>query len=101
MTARISTTRLDVARHTLRCDICADEIPFPLGDVAWVLAITRAFADAHRGRRHQGGRTAFARVVARPREPDGWLAQAELSDAEVEALLTKDIADRSAEVTGV
>ncbi|MBF8279792.1 MAG: hypothetical protein HW385_1224 [candidate division NC10 bacterium] len=59
MTARICNTRLDISRQSLVCQVCGDEIPFPLGDVAWVQAITRAFANAHRGHRHQGGRTAF------------------------------------------
>ena len=63
MTARIATTRLDAGRQTLVCQVCGDEIPAPIGDVAWVLAVTRAFADVHRGRRHRGGRTAFTRVI--------------------------------------
>ena len=100
MTARIQNTRLDVARQTLRCTACGDEIPFPLGDVAWVLAITRAFADAHRGRKHQGGRTAFVRATYAPAVD---IVKPPVSEDEIEYLegLRDASQDRSAEVTGV
>lgn len=47
----------DLLRGTLRCLVCGDEVPMPLGDVAWVCDVAKAFARAHRGGKHAGKRT--------------------------------------------
>ena len=38
----------DANTQTLRCTHCGEEIPFPLGRASWVVAVMRAFEEAHR-----------------------------------------------------
>lgn len=54
---RQDNTVVDATTQTMRCNVCGDEIPMPLGDVDWVCAVMRAFTKAHRGNTHPGRRT--------------------------------------------
>ena len=52
---------IDSLTQTMRCEKCGDEVPIPLGLVAWVCAVMRAFSAAHAGSEpHAKGRTAFS-----------------------------------------
>ena len=46
--------------QTVKCDVCGDKIPLPLGTVKWVADVLSAFDDAHRGCGGDGDRTYFA-----------------------------------------
>ena len=47
----------DAVRQVMRCDVCGDEVPIPLGRLKWVSAVMSAFADAHPDEPHAGRRT--------------------------------------------
>ena len=49
MTARTGNTQIDAATQTMRCTVCGDEVPIPLGAVPWVSEVMLAFANAHSG----------------------------------------------------
>lgn len=66
MARRQDNTVVDANTQTMRCNVCGDEVPLPLGDVGWFVAVIQAFAKAHRTPRHPPGLTAFAV----PRTPD-------------------------------
>jgi hypothetical protein len=48
-------------RNTMRCRMCGDELPVPLGDSEWFLGVMRLFIRCHRGCREGsvGQRTYF------------------------------------------
>ena len=49
---------IDQERRVMRCTVCGDEVPMPLGEARWVAAVMTAFARAHGGAGdHGGGRT--------------------------------------------
>ena len=49
----------DAVRQVMRCDVCGDEVPIPLGSLKWVSAVMSAFADAHPDEPHECRRTWF------------------------------------------
>ena len=51
----------DSSTGTVRCKICGDEIPIPLGDISWVCGVLGAFTGSHPGVPHEGKRTYFQR----------------------------------------
>lgn len=53
-------TVIDAITQTMRCDVCGDEVPAPLGSLPWVSAVMLAFSEAHAGESHGGGRTRFS-----------------------------------------
>jgi len=53
-------TEVDADTQTMRCTICGDEVPIPLGAPSWAGAVFRAFAQAHPKTAHDGKRTYFA-----------------------------------------
>lgn len=71
---------IDAGTQTLRCELCDEQVPLPLGLAAWVLTVCDAFAKAHPARSHQPGRTGFTR----PRDlaASSQFAPKEPSDAE-------------------
>jgi hypothetical protein len=50
---------IDGSRHVIRCNICGDEIPMPLGAVRWVAAVIVGFTAEHSSEPHEGRRTWF------------------------------------------
>lgn len=50
----------DANRQTMRCEVCGDEVPLPLGAVEYVVAVMRAFSREHPVTEHEGGRTRIA-----------------------------------------
>ncbi len=56
---RTENTTIDAVRQVMRCNVCGDEIPIPLGQLKWVCAVMSAFERAHRGRQHMAGMTRF------------------------------------------
>lgn len=67
-------TFVDADRQTMWCEVCGDEVPIPLGALDWAAAVMKAFADAHAGGPHEGGKTRFstpAGPVAGERATDG------------------------------
>jgi len=58
-------TVVDAATQTMRCDVCKDEVPIPLGSLGWVAAVCEAFDRAHRGCRGVPGATTFSVPVKR------------------------------------
>jgi len=43
-----STTVCDPDTNEIRCEVCDESIPMPLGDHAWVYAVRGAFEEVHR-----------------------------------------------------
>ena len=60
-------TVCDAKTQTLRCMVCGDEVPIPLGAVDWVVAVMKAFSEAHRGP-HSGPRSWFGGNVKESRK---------------------------------
>ena len=55
-----SNTECDATTQIMRCLICGDEVPLPLGVVDWVADVLVAFDRAHRNCKGLKGRTRFA-----------------------------------------
>ncbi|MFH1984811.1 MAG: hypothetical protein ABIL58_23465 [Pseudomonadota bacterium] len=55
-------TIIDAKHQVLRCEVCGDEVPIPLGDVELVCESLMAFAKAHAGE-HGPGRTRVSEPV--------------------------------------
>jgi hypothetical protein len=53
-------TVCDAKTQTLRCTVCGDEVPIPLGTLSWVLAVMEAFSKEHSSSKHEGRRTWFS-----------------------------------------
>ena len=45
-----NNTVFDAATQTMRCELCGDEVPIPLGNCRWVSDVMQAFVSAHRGK---------------------------------------------------
>jgi len=58
---------VDAETQTMRCPKCKDEVPIPLGTVAWVTDVMFAFSKAHKDCRGVGGLTRFSK----PKEDAG------------------------------
>jgi hypothetical protein len=41
----------------MRCLVCGDEVPMPLGVIDWVAGVAKIFARCHEGDDHPPGRT--------------------------------------------
>jgi hypothetical protein len=52
-------TIVEADTQTMRCTVCGDVVPIPLGALSWCSAVMLAFAKAHKGAKHAPGRTAF------------------------------------------
>lgn|GEM_PF-4621223 len=50
----------DTVTKTIRCEVCGEEIPMPLGTIRWVTRVMKAFVSEHRTKQHEGGRCLFA-----------------------------------------
>ena len=48
---------------TIRCTICGDEVPMPLGDIPWLCGVLAAFMASHTSEPHTGKRTYFQERV--------------------------------------
>jgi hypothetical protein len=59
-------TVVDANTETLRCLVCGDEIPIPLGVVPWVIKVMDAFMGAHSPKEHTGQRTFFSTPKVKP-----------------------------------
>jgi len=61
---RHNNTVVDAGTQTMRCKVCGDEVPIPLGALRWVSAVMMAFAaehaDASGACGHSAGRTMFS-----------------------------------------
>jgi hypothetical protein len=53
-------TVVDAITQTMRCNVCKDEVPIPLGSLDWVAAVCLAFDKAHRACKGNPGRTTFS-----------------------------------------
>ena len=53
-------TVIDAHTQTMRCTVCGDEVPIPLGDLRWASAVMRAFGAAHKAKAHGPKRTWFS-----------------------------------------
>jgi hypothetical protein len=53
--AKRDNTIVDSVTQTIRCQVCGDEIPIPLGLIPWVAAVCDAFSSAHAAPRHASG----------------------------------------------
>ena len=53
-------TIIDASTQTMRCNVCGDEVPIPMGILKWAATVMRAFALAHRSPKHPPGQTQFS-----------------------------------------
>ena len=65
--ARTDNTIIDAVTQTMRCNVCGDEVPIPLGALSWCAAVMQSFAKAHEPAKHEPGRTAFTVPRAKSR----------------------------------
>ena len=88
----------DAVRQVMRCDVCGDEVPIPLGSLKWVSAVMLAFADAHPDEMHAGRRT-WVSVCSE--EPDDYHDCVEraglLIDIDVLKMLVRDCLELAVE----
>jgi len=54
----------DANTQTVRCEVCGDEIPIPIGPISWFVAVTQAFADIHLISPHKSVGAGFSTPVA-------------------------------------
>ena len=59
---------IDAETQTIRCLVCQEEIPIPLGCMDWVNGVVRAYKRAHPRHDHAAQRTWFA--TRRPERRD-------------------------------
>jgi hypothetical protein len=72
---------IDAAEQVMRCNVCGDTMPIPLGCVQdWVTPVMKAFARAHESASHAGGRT----MMSVPKDAMRMLAPLALSAAQNE-----------------
>lgn len=55
---------MDLKDQVMRCMVCGDEIPIPLGRLSWVTAVAGAFEKAHPKELHAGGLTMMSEPKA-------------------------------------
>jgi hypothetical protein len=60
MTSPRYYTVIDANTQTMRCEVCGDEVPIPLGGLSWVVKVMKAFASEHRRCNGNSGRTTFS-----------------------------------------
>ena len=53
-------TVVDVRAQCVRCRVCGERIPMPLGAARWVVRVLEAFAEAHATLVHEDKRAYFA-----------------------------------------
>jgi len=53
----------DARGQVLRCLVCGEEVPMPMGMVRWFAGVCRAFELAHRGCDGRKGKTGFAKCA--------------------------------------
>jgi len=57
---KIDKTVCDAKTQTIRCEVCKDEIPLPLGSVDWVVRACNAFTRTHLNCNGRKGKTTLA-----------------------------------------
>ena len=53
-------TVVDAITKTMRCEVCKEEVPIPLGKIDWTSSVMQAFVVAHRGCDGRKGKTGFS-----------------------------------------
>ena len=52
---------IDTKTQTMRCTICGDEMPYPVGISEWFANVADAFMKAHPAQAHEPGRTMLSK----------------------------------------
>lgn len=60
-----SNCECDANTQSMRCLVCGDEVPIPIGACEWTAGVMKLFDKMHASAKHEPGQTRFTIMVSK------------------------------------